>query len=89
MSRTNFQVCATKYTNYQQREINFQQFVFLFLKETSTAVDLVGSLKRKKTFQVYNSNNDRTFLTKKKMKSSPFDIESVHCGTIEMLCKFC
>lgn len=30
MSRTNFQVCATKYTNYQQREINFQQFVFLF-----------------------------------------------------------
>lgn len=48
MSRTNFQVCATKYTNYQQREINFQQFVFLFLKETSTAVDLVGSLKRKK-----------------------------------------
>lgn len=89
MSRKNFQVCATKYTNYQQREINFQQFVFLFLKETSTAVDLVGSLKRKKTFQVYNSNNDRTFLTKKKMKSSPFDVESVHCGTIEMLCKFC
>lgn len=89
MSRKNFQVCATKYTNYQQREINFQQFVFLFLKETSTAVDLVGSLKRKKTFQVYNLNNDRTFLTKKKMKSSPFDIESVHCGTIEMLCKFC
>lgn len=89
MSRTNFQVCATKYTNYQQREINFQQFVFLFLKETSTAVDLVGSLKRKKTFQVYNSNNDRTFLTKKKLKSSSFDIESVHCGTIEMLCKFC
>lgn len=66
MSRKNFQVCATKYTNYQQREINFQQFVFLFLKETSTAVDLVGSLKRKKTFQVYNLNNDRTFLTKKK-----------------------
>lgn len=23
------------------------------------------------------------------MKSSSFDIESVHCSTIEMLCKFC